>query len=123
MRQATEMITLLLKKITDLVIVGGGVSGILAAYTLAKEGYSIILLEGRKLLSGTTGFTTAKLSAQHQLIYDELIERYDEERAKLYYQANTEGIQYIEQIAKDNKIDCQLEEQKAFVYTQDKEKI
>src|SRR5699024_8079904 len=59
----------------------------------------------------------------HQLIYDELIRRYGSERAKLYYQANMEGVHYIERIAKDNDIDCQIEEQTSYVYTQDKKKL
>lgn len=107
---------------TDVGVVGGGIAGILTAYTLVKAGHHVILLEGRKLVSGTTGYTTAKLSAQHQLIYKELIERYDEQLAKLYYDANMEGIAYIEQIAKAHHLDGQVEKQAAFVYTQDERK-
>lgn len=108
---------------TDVAVVGGGIAGILSAYTLMKEGYKVVLLEGRELLHGTTGYTTAKLCAQHGLIYSELIERYDEDLAKLYYEANMEGITTIERIAKDNGINCELESESAFVYTEDKDKV
>lgn len=103
-------------------VVGGGIAGILTAYTLAKEGCQVIFIEGRKFVSGTTGYTTAKLSAQHQLIYKSLIDRYDEQLAKLYYEANMEGIAYIEEIVNAHQINCQFVKEKAYVYTEDESK-
>src|SRR5690625_4023568 len=105
----------------DVAVAGGGIAGITAAYLLASKGFTVALLEARKLASGTTGNTTAKITAQHQLIYDELINRYGQEIAKLYYQANMEAIALVKGFVEKHGIDCELEEQEAFVYTESAE--
>lgn len=101
----------------DVAVVGGGISGITTAYLLAKEGLKVVLLEAGQLLNGTTGHTTAKITAQHDLIYDELITKLGAEKALLYYQANNEALQFIKQMIVEKNINCGFSIQDSYVYT------
>lgn len=69
---------------TEIGIVGAGIVGIISAYLLAKSGKKVVLIEADRLISGVTGHTTAKITAQHSLIYDDLIQTFGKEKAKLY---------------------------------------
>lgn len=53
----------------DVAIVGGGIVGITTAFILSQEGLKVALIDAGKLLHGTTGHTTAKVTAQHDIIY------------------------------------------------------
>lgn len=101
---------------TDIAIVGGGMVGVISAYLLAKAGRQVTLIEAGKLIDGVTGRTTAKITAQHGLYYDSLIQVAGEEQAKLYYQANMDGLHFIEKTAKELSIDCDFSHHNAFVY-------
>ena len=101
---------------TEIVIIGAGIVGVLSAYELAKRGRKVILLEADRILYGTTGHTTAKISAQHGLFYDELIKKHGEETARLYYQANMDGVNYLKNIVHTEDIDCDFSEQTAYTY-------
>lgn len=101
----------------DVAIIGGGISGITTAYLLSKQGLKVAIIEAGKLLNGTTGHTTAKVTAQHGLIYDEFIQHFGEEKAKLYYEANTEALHFIKRTANELRIDCDFSQDDAYIYT------
>ncbi|MBM7662366.1 glycine/D-amino acid oxidase-like deaminating enzyme/nitrite reductase/ring-hydroxylating ferredoxin subunit [Bacillus mesophilus] len=107
----------------DVAIVGGGISGITTAYQLTKQGLNVVLIEAGRLLNGVTGHTTAKITAQHDIIYDELISHMGEEKARQYYEANTEALQFIKRTAREQHIDCDFIEDDAYVYTNSDEKL
>ena len=100
----------------DVAIVGAGITGITAAYLLAKDGVKVALIEAGGVLNGTTGHTTAKLTAQHELIYDELINHFGEEKAKQYFESASNAIKFVENTSKEKGIDCDFSKQDAFVY-------
>ena len=60
-------------KKTEVLIIGGGMTGVLCAYFLQERGVDYMLAEAEKICSGTTGSTTAKITAQHSLIYDKIL--------------------------------------------------
>ena len=101
----------------DTAVIGGGISGITTAYLLAKKGVKVALVEADTLMNGTTGHTTAKITAQHGLIYNELIKHFGKEKAKLYYEANMEACQFIENVVKEKGIECGFKKEDAYVYT------
>ncbi|WP_138417135.1 FAD-dependent oxidoreductase [Aquibacillus sediminis] len=101
----------------DIGIVGGGITGITTAYLLTKKGYKVALLEADKLLNGTTGHTTAKITAQHGLIYDELIQHVGENKAQKYYHACMDAKQFIKDTITEFNISCDYSKQDAYIYT------
>ncbi|WP_010530753.1 FAD-dependent oxidoreductase [Lentibacillus jeotgali] len=108
---------------TDTAIVGGGITGITAAYLLAKEGVNVTLIDAGDLLNGVTGHTTAKITAQHGIIYDEFIQHFGKEKASLYYQACMKAKEFIENTIQTHHIDCDYSQEDAYIFTNSDEYI
>lgn len=102
----------------DVAIVGGGITGLTAAYLLTREGVKVAVIEADKILHGTTGHTTAKITSQHSLIYARLLKEKGEEMALQYADANEKAIQTMADIVKEHNIDCDFERCPAYIYTQ-----
>ena len=77
---------------TDLLIVGGGLAGLLCAYFAQRSGIDYALTESDSICHGVTRNTTAKLTCQHSLIYNKLLNKYGEEYARMYYDANNAAL-------------------------------
>lgn len=107
-------------KSVEAVVIGGGIAGLLIAYMLKKKGVEVIIIDRDKVLNGNTKNTTAKITIQHDLIYDKLIKEFNEENAKKYAEANNIAIKGYKKIIEENKIDCDFEELDAYVYSLDK---
>ena len=107
---------------TDVLIVGGGLTGILCAYMLKKSGIDYTLIEANKICSGITKNTTAKVTVQHGLIYDKIIKKYGVQAAQKYYNANDKALARYRELCK--KFECDFEIKNSYVYSlNDKEKI
>jgi len=102
---------------TDVLIIGGGMAGLLCAYKLSQAGVDCALVEANRIGSGVTRNTTAKITAQHGLIYASLLQRLGSQRAKLYLSANQAALAEYRALCRD--IDCDFEERDAFVYSVD----
>jgi glycine/D-amino acid oxidase-like deaminating enzyme/nitrite reductase/ring-hydroxylating ferredoxin subunit len=101
---------------TDVAVVGGGIVGITTALLLAEAGASVALLEAGRLAGGTSGFTTAKVTSQHGLIYDRLRSQHGAETARQYGEANEAALAWIAaRVARDG-IDCDFRRQPAYAY-------
>ncbi|MGN7359187.1 FAD-dependent oxidoreductase [Paenibacillus sp. SAF-054] len=107
----------------DAAIVGGGIAGITTAYLLSRQGCKVAIVEAGSILNGTTGHTTAKVTAQHGMLYDELLSHFGEEKTQMYYQANRDALDFIRTTASELNIDCDLQTESAFVYMETDEQL
>lgn len=103
----------------DVIIIGAGMCGILTGYLLQQQGVSVVILERDRIAAGVTQNTTAKVTAQHSLIYDKLIQEISLERAQQYATANMEAIESYQKLIQEQQIDCDWQRLPAYVYSLD----
>lgn len=98
-------------------------AGILTAYLLKQAGMQVVVLEADRIASGQTQNTTAKITAQHGLIYNKLISKQGIETARGYAQANLRAIGQIERIAARERISCDFQRLDSYVFSQNKQEL
>ncbi|MGM9631547.1 MAG: FAD-dependent oxidoreductase [Eubacteriales bacterium] len=99
----------------DVLIIGGGITGILCARALEDADVDYALVEADKICGGITQNTTAKITVQHGLIYDKLISEFGIKKARLYYEANNDALKEYRRLCAH--IDCDFEESDAYIYS------
>lgn len=107
-------------KKTDVLIIGGGIAGILCFYKLKNAGVDCMLVEATEICGGITKNTTAKITLGHGLIYDKMIKRFGEDKARLYAEAQSKAIKEYVKLCKN--IDCDFETRDNYVYSLDDHK-
>jgi glycine/D-amino acid oxidase-like deaminating enzyme/nitrite reductase/ring-hydroxylating ferredoxin subunit len=101
----------------DVAIIGGGIVGVTTARLLKDRGQKVALVEARRVGREVTGKSTAKMSSQHGIRYQNLVHKFGENRARLYAEAQEAGIRRIAELAAAHGIDADIEPQPAYVYT------
>lgn len=104
-------------KRTEVVIIGAGMAGILTAFYLQRHGVHVVVLEANRIGSGQSGFTTAKITSQHNLIYHKLEKSVGKESARLYGKANQLAVEEYGKLIKRYSIQCHYEKKDAYLYS------
>lgn len=95
-----------LRENIDVAIVGGGFCGLSAALTLAKRGVNVAVLEAETFGWGASCRNGGMVLTGMKLPVPTLIKRYGREPVRKMYAASLETIDCVEQIVRDEKIDC-----------------
>ena len=107
----------------DVVVVGGGITGLTVGKLLAGEGASVAVVEAGRICAGATGYTTAKITSLHSLIYARLEQAFGTDAARAYAAANQAAVAVVVDLVASLEIDCELEGADAFTYTESAERV
>lgn len=91
---------------TEILIVGGGITGSLIAHQCIAEGYQTTLIDRREIGHGSTSATTSMLQYEIDVPLYQLIEMIGEEGAVKSYRACYESIDDLLRIVDDIQSDC-----------------
>jgi glycine/D-amino acid oxidase-like deaminating enzyme/nitrite reductase/ring-hydroxylating ferredoxin subunit len=107
----------------DILIIGGGITGVTCAYCLAEKGLKPVLIEAGALCDGTTGNTTGKVTVQHGVIYYKIREKYGLEAARDYAASQSSALDFVVNAAEAASIQCQLAQNTAYLYGVNEEEL
>jgi len=107
----------------DVAVVGAGIVGLTTALLLQRSGRRVVVIEADRVCTGTSGHTTAKVTALQGLVYSSLARRYDEHVAAVYARANEAALDQIDALVHELEIDCDFRRAPAYTYTLDSERV
>ncbi|MBS1688678.1 MAG: FAD-dependent oxidoreductase [Bacteroidetes bacterium] len=102
-------------KTYDVLIVGGGITGLTAALLLQKEGKKCILAEAHNLGFGTTGGSSAHLNTILDSTYDEIEKKFGKENARHVATDTREAMDLIEGLVNAHHIECDFAYRTAYL--------
>src|SRR5256714_1578114 len=101
----------------DVAIIGGGITGITAAYLLKRAGHSVALIERARCASIDTGHTTAHLTCVTDARLHELVDDFGKDRARAVWEGGMAAIDQIVWNISNEKIDCEFDWVPGYLHT------
>jgi len=90
----------------EVAIIGGGYTGLSAARTLAKQGVNVAVLEANTIGWGASSRNGGMVLTGLKLGMQSVMKKYGQEIAKQLFQCSLESIDTVEQIVREENIDC-----------------
>ncbi|WP_394666685.1 NAD(P)/FAD-dependent oxidoreductase [uncultured Chryseobacterium sp.] len=107
----------------DVLIIGGGITGSLAAHQMMAEGYKTILIDQSELCNGSTSATTSMLQYEIDVPLFELIEKIGKKGAVASYKACSDSIDKLEKLTDEIKSDSGFKRKKSLYYASKKKDV
>lgn len=100
----------------DVVVVGGGITGLTAAVEATRQGAEVVLLEALRVGAGTTGHSTAKVSALQGARLSTIRSHHGSDVARRYAASQTDAARWIGDEVTSGGVDCAWEPATAVTY-------
>lgn len=107
----------------DILIIGGGITGLTTLYNLRNSNLKITLVDASLIGHGVSGNTTGKINYLQELTYQEIVKKHSLDVAKLYLESQKSATKFITDIINSEKIKCDLTVTDSYVYTNKEEEI
>ncbi len=107
----------------DVLIIGGGITGIQSAYQLRNSNLKICVVDASLIGQGLTSRTTGKLTYLQGIVYSKLTNDYSLNTANMYLKSQQDAIKEVEKIIKNEKINCDFQKVKSCLYASEEQKI
>src|SRR5262245_23846289 len=85
----------------DVVVIGGGITGLTAAWFLKRAGKKVAVLERNRLAAADTGHTTAHLTMVTDVRLSDLVRNFGKPAARLTWQGGLAAVNTIEKIVQE----------------------
>ncbi|BEO69109.1 FAD-dependent oxidoreductase (plasmid) [Serratia marcescens] len=95
-----------LPSIADVVVIGGGFTGISAALTLARSGLKVVVLEAAGVMSQASARNGGHCNTGVSQNFASLVASQGVELASRYYRAFSDAVDYVQSLVTDEQIDC-----------------
>ena len=93
----------------DVAVIGGGYSGLTAAFTLAKRGLSVAVLERGRIGAGASSVNGGQLCPGLKRSPQQLFKAYGEDLARELWWASVESVRTVEELIESEGIECAYE--------------
>jgi glycine/D-amino acid oxidase-like deaminating enzyme len=108
---------------TDIVIVGGGITGAICAYLFAEAGVRVVLLESRTVARGSTSASTALLMQEPDRDFTDLASRFGRPVAREIWKLLGKATRDLAKTIKSLKLDADLCGCDSVYFTLDPDKV
>lgn len=102
---------------TDILIIGGGMSGLSTAIELLEKEQKFIIVEKKQCGLGITANSTGKLTFAQGIVYDKIMKNYDYITAFKYYKSQKDAMKKAYENIQKYDIDCDYEVVPSYVFT------
>jgi len=95
---------------TEVLIIGSGITGALAAHELCSAGIACTVVDRRSIAGGSTTASTAQLQYEIDVPLHKLAEKMEEKKAAAAYKASLKSINDLKKVFKETGVDGEFQQ-------------